>query len=134
MNMTPDEHTRHTVLVVDDEDRTRETLQDLLQRDGHEVLGAQDGKEALAILEWAAPCIIMTDVMMPRMDGYALCRAIRSMDHTAHIPVIMVSGCVRIEDVEQSIDAGAVDYVKKPFDSAEVRMRVNSQIRLDEIK
>jgi two-component system, NtrC family, sensor kinase len=127
-----DSHSRHTVLVVDDDVQLLRVLGEILSRDDFDVLAAQDAEQALSALEKSLPCLILMDVEMPGMNGLALCRRIKHDPRTAHIPVSLVSSRVDEADVNAGIAAGAVDYIKKPFDMDEVRMRMRMQIRLRE--
>jgi two-component system NtrC family sensor kinase len=126
------EHDRHTVLVVDDEAPIRFALQRLLERDGCDVVTAESGVEALALLETVRPCLVLSDVAMPGMDGFSFCRRLKGDPRTAVIPVAMITGRVEDVDVAEGLLAGAVDYIKKPFDQAEVSLRVRAQILLHE--
>jgi two-component system, NtrC family, sensor kinase len=128
----PHDHSRHAVLVVDDDIQVLRTLGETLSRDDLDVLTAQNGAEAMAALEKSLPCMILADVQMPGMDGFTLCRRVKHDPRTAHIPVSLVSSRVDEVDVNAGIAAGAVDYIKKPFDVDELRMRVRMQIRLHE--
>jgi len=125
-------HLRHTVLVVDDDVQLLRVLGEPLSRDDYDVLTAQNAEQAIATLEKRVPCMILLDVEMPGMDGITLCRRIKHDPRTAHIPVALVSSRVDDVDVNAGIAAGAVDYIKKPFDMNEVRTRVRMQIRLRE--
>ena len=123
---------RHSVLVVDDDSQILRIFSELLSQDDCDVLTAQDAEQALALLDKSSPCMILLDVEMPGMNGFALCRRIKHDPRTAHIPVALVTSRVGEDDVNAGIAADAADYIKKPFDMAEVRMRVRMQIRLHE--
>ncbi|MGJ5819694.1 hybrid sensor histidine kinase/response regulator [Paludibaculum fermentans] len=123
---------RHIVLVVDDDQQIRQLLADRLARDGYDVRAAHGAAEALQITARELPCVILLDVVMPGMTGIELCRHFRSDPRTAQIPIIILTGMVTEEDVEAGAEAGASDYIKKPFDLDEVRFRVRAQIRLHE--
>ena len=125
-------HSQHIVLVVDDDAQVVRTLRDILTRDGFEVLTAQDAAQAFELLEQSLPCMILLDVEMPGMSGFEMCRRLKQAPRTAHLPVALVTARVQDADVKEGIAAGAVDYIKKPFDTDEVRMRVRTQIRLHE--
>ena len=125
-------HSRHSVLVVDDDVQFLRILGEILSRDDLDVLTAQDAVQAVALLEKSLPCIIFLDVEMPGMNGLALCRRLKHHPRTAHVPVVLVSSRVGEGDVTAGLAAGAIDYIKKPFDMDEVRMRVHMQIRLHE--
>lgn len=122
---------RDTVLVVDDDPQVLASLLDLLSRDGHEVMAAPGGREALALLAAGElPSLALVDLLMPGMDGLELCRRLRAGARTREIPVIVVSARIGPADVAAGEAAGAIDYIKKPFDLDEVRLRVRVQLRL----
>lgn len=123
---------RHIVLVVDDDQQIRQLVADRLSRDGYDVRTAQDAGEALQITALDVPSVILLDVVLPGMSGIELCRHWKSDPRTAQIPLIFLTGMVSEEDVETGAEAGASDYIKKPFDMDEVRFRVRAQIRLNE--
>ena len=123
---------RHTVLLVDDDPLVLITLKNLMERDDHEVICANSGEEALHILESILPNIVLTDLVMPGIDGFTLCRRIKQNPQFALTPVVIVTGQVSSSDFKEGIQAGAADYIKKPFDQAETRMRVRNLIRLHE--
>jgi PAS domain S-box-containing protein len=125
-------HSRHTVLVVDDDSQIVRIMAEILSRDDCDVVTAPNAEHAIAQLAQNLPCMILLDVEMPGMNGFALCRRIKHDPRTAHIPVALVSSRAGEDDVNAGIAAGAVDYIKKPFDMDEVRMRVRMQIRLHE--
>ena len=120
------------VLVVDDTPANLAVLLGMLADEGYEVLAAEDAEEALEILEEDVPDIILLDVMMPGMDGYTLCRHIKKQKQLADIPVIFISAKSESQDVVEGFDAGAVDYVSKPFQRAEVLARIRTHIQLHE--
>jgi DNA-binding response OmpR family regulator len=121
----------HTVLVVDDDPQVLASLLDLLRRDGHEVMAAPGGREALALLAAGElPSLVIVDLLMPGMDGLELCRRLKAGVLTREIPVVIVSARIGPADVAAGEAAGASDYIKKPFDVDEVRLRVRVQLRL----
>lgn len=107
---------KRRVLVVDDEDETRELLRDLLERAGYAVTALADPAEAFAEAAASKPDLVLSDVAMPGMTGVALCRRLKADPRTAAIPIILLSG-VRRGDAEQArgIEQGADDYVLKPY-------------------
>ncbi len=125
-------HSRHSVLVVDDDAYVREVLRDLLSLDGFDVMTAQDAEHAFEILDQKLPCMLLVDVVMPGMNGFEICRRLKADPRTSQIPIALVTGLVAEADIEEGLSAGAVDYIKKPFDRDEIRMRVRTQIRLHE--
>jgi len=118
------------VLVVDDAPANLTLLKQLLTRDGYFVMTAKDGVDALAIVEREAPDIVLTDVVMPRRDGVDLCRAIKANPASRLIPVVLVTSFQGHEDRMRGIEAGADDFLLKPFDPHELRARVRSLLRL----
>ena len=103
-----------TILVVDDEPTIRELLVELLQDEGHTLLGAGDGLAAMEVLEQTVPDLVITDAMMPRLDGPGLVRWMRERAALRIVPVILLSAVVRIDPEE----LGVVAFVTKPFDLA----------------
>lgn len=113
------------VLVVDDERIALRAAAYTLEQAGYEVTMAQDGREALGILARGEHRLVVTDWRMPVMDGLELCRAIRSGQFTRYIYCIMLTGQTRPEETVEGLSAGADDYVHKPFNPAELILRVN---------
>lgn len=99
-----------TVLIVDDEQAIRDLLQDILEDEGFTVLTASDGYAALAIARQTAPSLILTDLMMPRMDGRALCLQLRADPSTANIPIVIMSAARNVP--ASGLCAG---FIAKPF-------------------
>ncbi|MFC1628496.1 response regulator [Gemmatimonadota bacterium] len=116
------------ILVVDDEDRNRELLRDLLEVQGHEVVEAENGGTALEVVRNNPPDVILLDVMMPVMDGYEVCQRLKDDMETAHIPVIMVTALQEREDRIRGIKAGANDFLTKPIDKEDVILRVRNTV------
>jgi two-component system NtrC family sensor kinase len=123
---------QHTVLIVDDDKNTRETLGIILKAGGYSIMTASSGKEALSFLDAALPSLVLSDVSMPGMDGFELCRRLKNDPKTAHVPVVLVTGMISDEDLEKGIEAGADDYVKKPCDKEEILLRLRNILRLSE--
>ena len=113
------------VLVVDDEPIARRAAAHTLQQAGYDVTTAQDGREALDILTRGQHRLVVTDWRMPGMDGVELCRAIRTGQFTRYIYCIMLTGQTQPEETIKGLSAGADDYVHKPFNPAELILRVN---------
>jgi CheY-like chemotaxis protein len=108
------------VLIVDDDPRNAFVLTDLLEMYGMTVVRAGDGRQALSEIGAGDVDVVLMDIMMPQMDGYATIRAIREMPHLAQLPVIAVTARAMQGDREKSITAGATDYVTKPIDIEEL--------------
>ena len=105
-----------TVLVVDDDEIMRSALKRILEGEGYNVILAEDGLELSKVLETTRLDMVLLDVNLPWVDGYELCKLIKSHPNFNNVPLIMVSGRSSKEDVERGFDAGANDYVTKPFD------------------
>jgi adenylate cyclase len=117
------------VLVVDDIPENVRLLEAVLVPRGYEVLTATSGEEALNVVATARPDLILLDVVMPAMDGYAVCQALRADEETAVLPVIMVTSSVGSEKTK-AIEAGADDFIPKPFNHTELLTRVRSLMRI----
>jgi signal transduction histidine kinase len=120
-----------TILIVDDEARGRETLEALLASQGYHLLFACNGIEALALAASARPDLIMLDVMMPDMDGFEVCQRLRADPLLAEVPVLLVTALDDRDSRLQGIEVGADDFISKPFDRIELRMRVHTIVRLN---
>lgn len=118
------------VLVVDDERPNRLYLQKLLSARGCDVSEAPDGPTALEMIHHERPDLILADVVMPGMDGFELCGAVKELAATREVPVIMVTAKGRIEDLKKGFDLGAMDYIRKPFDARELVLRVGNALAL----
>ncbi len=125
-----DEH-KGVVLVVDDWLDGRKLLKRMLDYDGYRLLFASSGPEALEKAEAFSPDVILLDVMMPGMDGFEVCRRLRANPRLAEMPVVMVTALDDKGSRLQGIEAGADDFVSKPFDPHELRARVRNIIRLN---
>jgi len=115
-----------TILTVDDDAHIRELLNFYLQREGYHSMEAEDGKVALDILKKQKVHLAIVDIMMPHVDGYELCREIRS---TYDIPVLMLTAKGELADKEKAYLAGTDDYVVKPFEPKEVIFRIKALLR-----
>ncbi len=119
------------ILIVDDEPSARDTLEALLFQEGYNLAFASDGREALQRAAELTPDLIMLDVMMPGMNGFEVCQRLRSDPLLAAVPVVMVTALDDIESRIHSIEAGADDFISKPFDSFELRARVRAITKLN---
>ncbi|MEJ5227368.1 response regulator [Thermodesulfovibrio sp.] len=117
---------KQTVLIVDDNIDTVELLRKRLKAEGYNTSEAYDGEEALKKVYESAPDIIILDVMMPKMDGYEVCKRLKTDDRTKFIPVIMLTAKSDVESRVKGLDIGADDYVPKPFDYRELSARIRS--------
>lgn len=114
------------ILVVDDEPPIREILKFQLENAGFVVSTAENGEEGLEQVEKNPPDLVLLDLMIPRMDGYEVCRAIKSAYETRHIPVIILSARGALDEKLKGLENGANDYVTKPFSMPELLMRVRN--------
>jgi DNA-binding NtrC family response regulator len=124
---------RPTVLVVDDTPANLDVLVALLERRGYEVMAASSGELALRVVKSTAPQLILLDVMMPGLDGYAVCRRLKADPLTAKTPVIFISAREEAESVVAGFAAGAVDYIGKPLQAEEVVARVEAHLRIAQL-
>lgn len=117
---------RKRILIVDDEVRMRKIVADFLHREGYEILEASDGIEALDLFADQQPDLLILDVMMPRMDGWQVCREIRK---TSKVPIIMLTA--RSEEIDEltGFELGADEYIAKPFSPRILVARVNALLR-----
>ena len=118
------------VLLAEDDTVTREAVAELLQAEGHEVLAARDGREALAFWQSHRPQLVMLDIMMPHASGYEVCRAIRRDDRRT--PVMFLSAKSEEVDVVLGLELGADDFLRKPFGKHELLARVRAVLRRHE--
>jgi adenylate cyclase len=118
-----------TVLAVDDEPTNLRLLDAVLTPRGHRVLTKTSGAEALALLQTEDVDLVLLDILMPEMDGYEVCRRIRSTEATEFLPVVMITASGR-EQRLAALQAGADDFVTKPFDQSELLARVASLARI----
>jgi two-component system cell cycle response regulator len=119
-----------TLLIVDDERGGREALEGLLLNQGYRLAFAAGGQEAVQLISELLPDLILLDVMMPGMDGFAVCRHLRANPMTAEIPVLLVTALDDRDTRLEGISAGADDFISKPYDRAELRLRVKTIMRI----
>jgi adenylate cyclase len=116
------------VLVVDDEEQNRALLRDPLEARGYEVEEAENGIQALQKIAARPPDVILLDLMMPKMDGFEVCRRLRKDAKTAHLPILMVTALSERGDRLMGIHAGANDFLNKPIDIQDVILRVGNAV------
>ncbi len=119
-----------TVLAVDDSQPVRDLLERILTPAGYTVSFAKDGGEALAAVPGAHPDIILIDIKLPTMDGYAVCRALKSNPATANIPVLMLTGMDETDDIRTALRYGADGYLMKPFRVEDLRGKIQELLEL----
>ena len=118
------------VLAADDEPGNLIVITRLLRRRGFDVVTAQDGATALARAESERPDVVLLDVQMPQLNGFEVCRRLKDMPRTRLLPVVLITGLTTSEDRIRGIDAGADDFITKPFVAGELEARVRSLCRL----
>ncbi len=117
------------ILVVDDEPENRLLLRDILEEDGYSVREACNGLEAIRSIKDAIPTLVLLDVMMPGLDGLEVCRSLKADSETAHVPVILVTAQRQRDERIAGIEAGAQDFLSKPIDIMDLRLRVRNAVR-----
>ncbi|MGB4532779.1 MAG: response regulator, partial [Synechococcus sp.] len=115
-----------TILVVDDEPAVRRVLLMRLQLAGYNVVSAEDGEEALEKFHSESPDLVVLDVMLPKMDGFAVCRRLRA---ESCVPIIFLSALESISERVAGLDLGADDYLPKPFSPKELEARISTILR-----
>ena len=127
--MTSQESQRPTVLVVDDTEANVDILVEALG-DTYSVSVAMDGPSALEAVAESAPDLILLDIMMPEMDGYEVCQRLKADVQVSQIPVIFLTAMTDVANKTRGFELGAVDYITKPFEMAEVQARVDTHLKL----
>ncbi len=120
-----------TILIVDDQEIARRTLEVLLRDEDYRLVFAEDGSEGLSRAVKLVPDLILLDVMMPGMDGYEVCQRLRAHKILAEVPIIMLTSMSERDARLKGMEAGADDFIVKPFDRVELKARVRSIMRLN---
>jgi DNA-binding response OmpR family regulator len=118
------------ILVVEDNQESVDLLVYFLKPAGYEITTAINGMDAIQIVEKSPPDIILLDVMLPKLNGYEVCERIKKNSRTFYIPVVMITALKELKDKIRALEAGADDFISKPFDSVELLARVKSLLRL----
>ncbi len=118
------------ILIVDDVPENLQLLFTMLTDQGYEVRRVLSGKQALKVIEIEPPDLILLDIKMPDLDGYEVCKILKAQEKTKHIPIIFLSALNDTFDKVHAFEIGGVDYITKPFQLAEVVVRVENQLRL----
>jgi CheY-like chemotaxis protein len=129
----PQQEHSFTVLVVDDDNELRELLSTELELEGHKVVTANNGLEGVDKARTLKPDLILMDIMMPEMDGIEATMILKEDEYTKYIPIIMVTSIDKKDDMAKGFEAGATDYVTKPFFLPELKARINATLRLKNI-
>lgn len=120
-----------TILIVDDDLAGRESLKGVLLSQGYDLIEAENGRQAIELAKDTIPDLILLDVMMPEMDGFEVCRHLRSDPLLAEIPIILITALDDRNSRLAGIEAGADDFISKPYDRVELRARVRTVTRLN---
>jgi DNA-binding response OmpR family regulator len=118
------------IMIADDDETVRNMLARFLSRQGHEVVTAETGREAVEKARGAPPDVILMDVNMPEMDGVEACRLLKNEPGTASVPILMLSGQSDRASRIRGIAAGANDYLAKPVDMEELDLRVRNALKM----
>lgn len=117
------------ILIAEDERDIRDLITFTLRFAGHDVITAVNGEEAYNLAQEALPDLILMDVRMPRMTGYEACRVLRENDQTKNIPVVFLSAKGQEAEVQTGLEAGAVEYILKPFSPDQLTERVQAILK-----
>ncbi len=132
--MDPNHSANGVILAVDDTPGNLRVLVEALSSYGHEVLVATDGRAALDTVRYARPDLILLDVMMPELDGFETCAALKGNPDTADIPIIFMTALTETQEKVRAFELGAVDYLTKPFEHAELLARVSTHITISRLR
>lgn len=125
----PEQSQDKTILIIEDDEQIAYILSFLLEREGYTIVAAADGQMAHDIIsEIDPPMLVLLDIMLPFIDGFDLIKYIRSLEQWEKVPVIMLSAKFQESDIVQAFEAGANDYVVKPFQPMELLARIKRHI------
>ncbi len=125
---------RYKILIVDDYPNMVDMLSVRLRAAGFDVIAAYDGMAGLQMARHENPDLVILDVLLPKMDGFKVCRMLKYDERFRHIPVIMLTSRARDVDRKMGLDMGADDYVFKPYDPAELMQRIDKLLGLSDQK
>ncbi len=119
------------VLVIEDDDHIWKVIEYKLKKEKHDLIWASDGLKALEILKKFKPDLIISDIMVPYLDGLQILKKVKKNDELKTIPVIMLTSKAQEKDVIKGLELGAHDYLTKPFSPAELLLRVNRALKFE---
>lgn len=122
------------ILVVDDDQDAREYLVMCFEQMNYQVIQANNGQEALSLTKIEQPDVIVLDVVMPDLDGYQVCYQLKENKETSHIPIILITVLRKLEDEIRGFEAGAHDYISKPYNRAELAARITAAMRVKSLQ
>jgi signal transduction histidine kinase len=120
---------RQSLLVVDDDEIVRSLMRATLEQDGFTVIEAEDGEAAFRLCTTALPDLVIADVVMPRMDGFQLCRELRQRPGSVHLPILMATGLDDAPSIERAYECGATDFISKPISWLVLSHRIRYMLR-----
>jgi DNA-binding response OmpR family regulator len=118
------------ILVVDDEVDLVETIRFPLEMEGFQVLVAYNGEDALNQARKESPDLILLDIMLPKLDGYKVCRLLKFDERYKHIPILMLTAKTQAKDKQTGMDTGADEYITKPFDIDQLMEKVKAYLKI----
>ena len=118
------------ILIADDNSANRELLEALLAKIDCDLENAVDGQDTLAKVKTFKPDLILLDVMMPKLNGFEVCRALKGDPETSSIMILMVTALSELGDIERAVEAGTDDFLSKPVNSLELQKRVRNMLKL----
>lgn len=122
------------ILIVDDVPKNIQMAMNILKNEGHKMYYAKSGEMALKLVNEHDFDLILLDIMMPDMNGFAVCSKLKNDEKTKNIPVIFLSGKDSTQDIEQAYESGGLDYVVKPFINIELITKANSYVKLKQLE
>ena len=128
--ISPDENKREIILIVEDEINSRFLLNTYLTSVGYEVKAARSGEEALKMVAKEPPSAVILDILLPKMDGYEVCKRLKKSENTRFIPIVMATALRGNQERVKGIEAGADDFINKPFNRVELITRMKSLLRI----
>ncbi|RXJ69708.1 hypothetical protein CRV08_03105 [Halarcobacter ebronensis] len=122
------------ILIVDDTPKNIQMAMNILKSEGYKMFYAKSGKAALKLIDENSFDLILLDIMMPDLDGYAVCKIIKESSKNCKIPIIFLSGKESSNDIELAYECGGIDYVVKPFISIELLTKARNYIKLKKLE
>jgi len=124
------EHKIPLILIVDDVPENIQVIASVLSNESCEISAATSGEQALKVISNTSPDLILLDIVMPGMDGFEVCSILKKMPETENIPIIFLTAMTETDNIVKGFELGAVDYVTKPFKTAEMLSRVRTHLKL----
>jgi four helix bundle protein len=118
------------ILIIDDDSTTIGLLRTRLEKAGHKVIEAKDGQEGLRLAEWQRPDLVLLDIRLPKLDGWQVCKSLKSNPLFIHCPVIMLTGCSQDAQELYGMQCGADEYITKPWDASLLMKTITKLLKL----